>query len=162
MLTKQHSRKTVFSATDTLPKEVCCHQRKKGVESTILRRLPPSNKRHRLDPHYIESFPAPHILAPHRVIAANHVTLRLGKTRPIAVIGPARQLRLLPPHHPVNLILPLLPAVRTCHHMRPLLRFFIKKIALFHTHLILSAARSRQPPHLQSCLTSPLAGKSNA
>jgi hypothetical protein len=53
--------------------------------------------------------------------------------------------------------------VRTCHHMGPLLCLFIEKIALFHPlHLIWPATRQASRLHLQSCITSPLAGKSNA
>jgi hypothetical protein len=85
-----------------------------------------------LDTNHIEPLPAPNVLAPHWVIAANHVALRLGKTRPVAVIGPSRQLRLLPSHDPVDLVLTLLATVRTGHYVRSLLCFFIEKIALFH------------------------------
>src|SRR5438270_13581707 len=111
------------------------------------RRLPKLNKRHRLNPHNIKALSAPHILAPHRVVPPNHIALCLGKTSPVAVIGPSRQLRLLPPHNPINLILALLSAVRTRHHVRPLLRLLIKKVPLFHTHLTWPAAptSSRRP-----------------
>src|SRR5271168_1525534 len=121
------------------------------------------DKRHRLDPHDIEALPAPNVLASHRVVAADHIALRLCKTRPVAVIGPSRQLCLLSTHDPVDLVLPLLSTVRTGHHMRPLLCFFIEKIALFHTtpHPVGGPLRPAAL-HLQSCLTSPLAGKSNA
>jgi hypothetical protein len=115
-----------------------------------LRRLPKLDERYRLNPHHVETFPAPHILATHRVIAANHVALRLGKTSPVAVIGPSRQLGFLSPHHPVDLILTLLPTVRTRHHMRPLLRLFIKKVPLFHMHLA-----GRRPVLLPSPICNP-------
>src|SRR6266700_2673815 len=128
--TTLNPRKTGISETDTLPKEVFRQNAKTQAKQTFPRRLPQSDKRHRLNSHNIEALPAPYILAPHRVIAANHVALRLGKTSPVAVIGPSRQLRLLSPHHPVNLILALLPAVRTRHHVRPLLRPLIKKVPL--------------------------------
>jgi hypothetical protein len=90
------------------------------------------NKRHRLDTHHIKPFAASNVLATHRVIPTHHITLRLGKTRPVAVIGTTWELRLLPPHYPFNLVVPLLPAVRTGHHMRSLFRPLIKKVAFFH------------------------------
>jgi hypothetical protein len=121
------------------------------------------NKRHRLNAYYVKSLPAADILASHWVIAPHHVALRLGKTCPIAIIGSTRQLRLFSPHNPFNLILPLLPAVRTGHHMCTLLRPLIKKIAFFHTAPRGLMAELFQAMHpLQSCLTSPLAGKSDA
>jgi hypothetical protein len=90
------------------------------------------NKRDRLDSDHIEALSAPDVFAAHRVIAPDHVALRLGESCPVAVIRSSRQLRFLSPHHPLNLILSLLPAVRTGHYMRTLLRPLIKKVALFH------------------------------
>jgi hypothetical protein len=140
-------RQTASSQTDTPLREVFRHNaktQKTQAKTNISRPLPKSDKRDRLDPHNIEALPAPNILAAHRVVAAHHIALRLGKTSPVAVIGPSRQLRLLPPHHPVNLILALLPAVWTRHHMRPLLRLLIKKVPLFHRHLA-GRRPARQP-----------------
>ena len=132
--------------TDTRPKEVSRHRRSEQ-NKPLLRRPRKLDKRHRLYPHHVKALPAPHVLASHRVVPPNHVALCLGKTRPVTVVGPSRQLRLLPPHHPVNLILALLSTVRTCHHVRPLLRLLIKKVPLFHTHLAWPAApaSSRRP-----------------
>jgi hypothetical protein len=121
------------------------------------------DKRYRLNSHDIEAFSAPDILAAHRIIASDHVALRFGKTSPVAVVGSARQLRFFPPHDPLDLILSLLPAVRTSHHMRTLFRPLFKKISFFH-----AAPRWLAPnyfgtgPPLQSCPTAPLAGKSDA
>jgi hypothetical protein len=80
-----------------------------------------SNKRNRLNSHYIEPLPASHVLAPHGIIAPHHVALRLGETGPVAVIGSSRELRFLSPDNPVNLILSLLSAVGTGHHVSSLL-----------------------------------------
>jgi hypothetical protein len=116
-----------------------------------------------LNTHNIEAFSASDIFAPHRVIAPHHIALRLGKTSPVTIICPARQLRLLSPNDPLDLIFSLLPAVRTGHRMRTLLRPLIKKVPFFHI-----APHWRVPelfldtPPLQSCLTPPLASKSDA
>ena len=99
------------------------------TKSRLLRQL---NKRHRLNSRDIEPFPAANILASHHIVPPHHVALCLGKASPIAVISPARQLRLLPPHQPAQLILSLLATVRTRHYMHPLLCLLIEKIALFH------------------------------
>jgi hypothetical protein len=94
------------------------------------------DKRNRLYSHHVESFSASDILTAHRVIAPNHITLCLGEACLIAVVGPTRQLCLLSSHHPLDLILSLLPTMGTGHHMCTLLWPFIKKVALFHAHLI--------------------------
>jgi len=120
------------------------------------------DERDRLNPDHIKPFPAPDILAAHWVIAPDHVALCLGETRPVAVISPAWQLRFLSAHNPLDLILSLLPAVRTGHHMRTLLWPFIKKIALFHAHLVGPGPNHSCLCPLPSCLTPPLAGKSDA
>jgi hypothetical protein len=91
------------------------------------------NKRYRLDSYHVETFSAADVLAPHGVIAPHHIALCLSKTRAIAIVGSARQLRFFSSNDPFNLILSLLPAVRTGHHMRTLLLPLIKKIAFFHT-----------------------------
>jgi hypothetical protein len=86
-----------------------------------------------LDSDNIETLPAADILASHRVVTADHVTLRLRKACPVAIVCSPWQLGLLPAYDPVNLVLPLLPAVRTGHHMGSLLCLLIKKVPFFHT-----------------------------
>jgi hypothetical protein len=98
------------------------------------------NESHRLDSGDIKPFPAPHILAPNHVVPTHHIALRLGKTGPVAIIGSTRQLGLLSPYQPPQLILTLLPAVRTRHRMFPLFGPLIKKVALFHPSPRWSAA----------------------
>jgi hypothetical protein len=85
-----------------------------------------------LDPGYIEPFPAPDIFAPDHIVATHHIALRLGKASAVAIIGSTRQLGLLSPHQPTQLILSLLSAVWTGHRMLALFGPFIKKITLFH------------------------------
>src|SRR5271170_4106730 len=107
----------------------------------------PLDKRHRLYTHHIEPFAAPNVLATHRIIPTHHVTLRLGETRPVAVIGTTRELRFLSSHDPFNLVVPLLPTVWTGHHMRSLFRPLIKKVTLSHPtpHPVLDKSTGRIP-----------------
>jgi hypothetical protein len=90
------------------------------------------NKRDRLNSDHIEAFAATDVFAAHRVVATDHVALGFGKSGAVAIIGSPRQLCLLPPYDPFDLILPLLPAVRTCHDMGTLFRPLVKKISFFH------------------------------
>jgi hypothetical protein len=106
------------------------------------------NKGYRLDTHDVEAFPAANIFATHRIVAPDHIALRFGEACPVAVIGSSGQLRLFSPYHPLDLILSLLPAVGTGHHMRTLFRSLIKKIALFHASPLRSApGRSGRDGH---------------
>jgi hypothetical protein len=85
-----------------------------------------------LDAYNVKPFAAPNVFAAHRVVTPHHVALCLGKTSAVAVIGAPGELRLLPPHNPLNLVIPLLPTVWTGHYMRSLFCPLIKKITLFH------------------------------
>ena len=73
------------------------------------------------------------ILARHHVVFPHHVGLRLGKARPVALIGMARQPITLAPHQPRKLILVRLAAVRTSEHMGALFILLIEKVAFIHS-----------------------------
>jgi hypothetical protein len=90
------------------------------------------DKRDGLDTDYVKPLAAANVFAAHWVIPPHHVALCFGKTRPVAVISATRELRFLAPYHPFNLVIALLPTVRTGHYVRPLFRPLVKKITLFH------------------------------
>ncbi len=89
-------------------------------------------KRQRLQLRNLKRLAAAYIRARQFVVASYHVRLRLREPRPVPLIGPARQLLPLPPHHPRHLVLRRLPALRADQRMRPLLRRFVEKFPLFH------------------------------
>ncbi len=89
-------------------------------------------KCHRLNSGYVEALAAPDIFAADQVVAADHVALRLGKSRPVAFIGTAAELRLFASDQPGKFVLALLPAVGTGHGVRAGFRPFVEKITLFH------------------------------
>src|SRR5271170_4347425 len=90
------------------------------------------DKSHRLDASHIKPLPAADVLAAYKVVPSHHITLGLGKPGAVPVISSTRQLSLLPPHQPGQLVLPLLPAMRAGHDKSTLFRPFIKKMAHFH------------------------------
>src|SRR5579864_4899521 len=80
----------------------------------------------------VKPFPAPHILASHHVVFPHHVRPELGKARPVALVGPSRQLTLFGTHDPRNFILRRLVAMRTIQRRRLLFLLLVKEISLFH------------------------------
>jgi len=101
-------------------------------------------KRQRLQACNLEWLTAAYVDARQFIVASYHVRLRLGKARPIPLVGPARQLRPLAPNHPGHLVLPCLPALGTDQGMRALLRRFVEKIPLFHDFLLLRSSTSEE------------------
>jgi hypothetical protein len=85
-----------------------------------------------LDTHNVKPLAAANVLATHWIVSPHHVALCLGKASAVAVICTPGELRLLSPHDPLNLVIPLLPTVWTGHYMRSLFRPLVKKVALFH------------------------------
>jgi len=91
-----------------------------------------SKKSYGLHACHVECFSAADVLAGGLIVAPHHIGLRFGKAGTVSLIRTATQLGLLTPHQPAQLILIGFAAKWAGHHMSPLLRFFIEKVAFFH------------------------------
>ena len=80
----------------------------------------------------VETLPATHVLAHHDIVFAEHVGAGLGEAGPVAVIGPRREVALLGPDQPADLVLGGLVTVRAIEICRLLVGPLVEKIALFH------------------------------
>jgi hypothetical protein len=111
------------------------------------------DKCHRLNPNNVETFAAPNVLAPHGIVTSHHIALGLSKTCTVAIVGSSWQLCFFPSYNPLHLIIPLLSAVRTRHHMGTLLWPFVEKVPFFHLSPRRLCCRGEWPHRMQSILT---------
>jgi hypothetical protein len=89
-----------------------------------------------LHARYVEPLAAAHVLAHHDIIFPQHIGASLREAGPVALVGAPRQLPLLGPNKPHDLILGGLVAMRTIQIGRFFISLFIEKIAFFHAGLV--------------------------
>src|SRR5882724_2982397 len=80
----------------------------------------------------IEALAAAHVLAGHHVVLAHHIGAELGEARAVTLVGASGKLTLFRAHHPGDLIVRRLMAMRTIQRCRLLFLLLVKKLALFH------------------------------
>jgi hypothetical protein len=105
-----------------------CDWRRRTTDDALLQ------KRDALDARNLKSLSAAHVLAHHHVVSPQHVRLRLGELRAVAIVRPRGQTFLLHAHQPLDLILRRLMAMRTTQICRLLIGLFVKKFALIHKY----------------------------
>jgi len=67
------------------------------------------------------------------VVAANHVGLSLGESRPVALVAAARELRAFAAHDPGHFLVRRLAALGANEIVRALFRYFVEEFPLIHT-----------------------------
>jgi hypothetical protein len=86
----------------------------------------------RLHSGHVEPLATANVLARGQIVPAHHIGLRLGESRPVALIGTTAKLCLLPADEPSKFIFVRLTAVWARQQVGALLRLFVEKVALFH------------------------------
>src|SRR5208282_2434497 len=89
-------------------------------------------KRDALHARNLEALAAAHVLAHHHVVPTQHVRLRFGEFRAVAIVRAWREALLLHAHQPLDLILRRLMAMRTTQICRLFIGPFVKELTLIH------------------------------